>query len=254
MGVNELLVSVTLIVQIQNGSPVGQATGFFYSKNDTLYLVTNRHVVCDEARSMKPDALRIRLHTDRMDLSKNAEVDVPLYSNGVPLWHAHPDHATKKIDIAVIELDQKHTKSKYVLKALSSSDFLPRQYVVSPGEDVMVIGFPRGVSDAKHNLPVVRNAMISSAYGVDFNGSPNCIVDANLHPGTSGSPVMTKPKNMWVDDKGTTNLVTGNPMYFIGVHSATLSHVSKSGTEPLGLASVWYAYLIEETIDSFPHK
>ena len=55
---NELLVIVALIVQIQNGQPIGTATGFFYLKNDTVYLVTNRHVVLDEAKRIKPDIHR----------------------------------------------------------------------------------------------------------------------------------------------------------------------------------------------------
>lgn len=112
----------------------------------------------------------------------------------------------------------------------------------------MVIGFPRGVSDTVHNLPLIRNAIVASAYGVPFDGNPVFLIDANLHPGMSGSPALTKPKNIWQDNKGNTDILTGSPIYFLGVHSATLSVMLPSGQEPLGLGSVWYGRVIEEII------
>jgi S1-C subfamily serine protease len=54
---SDLLVVVALVLQIQNGQPVGTATGFFYVKNDTIYFVTNRHVVIDETKGIKSDLL-----------------------------------------------------------------------------------------------------------------------------------------------------------------------------------------------------
>jgi S1-C subfamily serine protease len=255
MGViNEILAVVILIIQIQSGQTVGTATGFFYIRNDVVYLVTNRHVILDEEKGIKPDTLRVKLHEDPKDMTKNVDFDIPLYSDDSVKWHMHSDYKTKKIDVAVIEIDQGALRAGHFIKGLSSSNFLPKEYVIQPGEDVMVIGFPRGFSDSTHNLPLVRNAMISSAYGVDFQGSPFFLIDANLHPGMSGSPVITKPKNTWPDDKGNINILTGSPMYFLGVHSATIVLPLLSGKESLGLGTVWYGYLIEEIIDSFEKK
>jgi hypothetical protein len=77
------------------------------------------------------------------------------------------------------------------------------------------------------------------------------LVDSNLHPGMSSSPVMTRPKNMWADKKGNTNVLTGSPTYFVGIFSATLSvNVTATQQEALGLGAVWYARLIEEIIAS----
>jgi hypothetical protein len=45
---NELLVAVALVTGLQNGKPIGTATGFFYVKNNAVSFVTNRHVVLDE--------------------------------------------------------------------------------------------------------------------------------------------------------------------------------------------------------------
>jgi S1-C subfamily serine protease len=235
---------------IEGANPVGTATGFFYTRNDVLYLVTNRHVVIDEAKGLKPEALRLKLHSDQHDLTRNVEWNIPLYKNGKALWHVHQDYAHKPIDISVIEVDAKALiAAGAYIKALSSANFLPEDFLITTGEDVMVIGFPRGVSDSVHNLPLVRSALISSAFGVDFNGNPQFLVDANLHPGMSGSPVMTRPKNMWPDKLGGTKVLTGTPMYFLGIFSATLSvNLSSTQQEALGLGAVWYGRLIEEII------
>ena len=248
---NVLLLVVSLVILIQSNRPVGMATGFFYVKNDIVYFVTNRHVVVDETKGIKPDLLRVKLHTDLKDLTKNVDLDIPLYANGVERWHVHKDYAARKIDIAVIELDQSKFKTGFVIQALNASNFIPKNLKISTGEDVIVIGFPRGLSDIKHNLPIVRNAMISSAYGIEFDGSPLFLVDANLNPGMSGSPVMTKPKDVWPTVEGGTSFFTGSPTFFLGVFSATLSFNLPTGQqEQLGLGFVWYGYLIEEIIDS----
>jgi len=249
--VNELLFIVALITMVQGSQNVGSATGFFYVKNDVLYFITNRHVVIDETKGLKPDDLRIRLHTDVGDLTKNADRTIALYRGGKPRWHVHRNYPKVPIDVAVIELDQKEVTTGTLLKALGRSNFLPEKFMINPGEDIMVIGYPRGLSDSMHNLPLVRNALVSSAYGVNFDGAPTFLVDANLHPGMSGSPVLTKPKNIWPDKDGNTNMMTGSPTYFLGVFSATLSvRTSTTQEEALGLGAVWYAELIEQIIDA----
>lgn len=252
---NDLLLVVTLIVMVQGGRDVGTATGFFYVKNDVLYFVTNRHVVLDEAKGLKPDALRVRLHTDPKDLTKNVDRVIPLYLGSKAAWHVHKDYARTRVDVVVIEVDTKTVTAGTVIKALNRDNFIPERFLVTPGEDVMVIGFPRGMSDSLHNLPLIRNALVSSAYGVPFQGSPMFLVDANLHPGMSGSPVMTKPKNVWPDKDGNTNMLTGAPTYFLGVFSATVGvRVSATQEETLGLGAVWYGELVEDIITAIRPK
>jgi len=254
MFVNDIFAVVALVTQVSNGVAVGTASGFFYARNDRLFLVTNRHVVTGGNGIAPPDILRLRLHKSMTDLTTNVDFDVPLTHDGKRTWHDHPRYQLNQSDVAVIELDRGVLKGGYYIKALSAQNFLPANFVMQPGEDVMVIGFPRGLSDTKHNLALIRSALVSSAYGVPFNGQPYFIIDANLHPGTSGSPVLTRPKNAWNDQAGNTNFLTGAPIYFLGIHSGTLSVRVGSATEALGLAQVWYGNLIEEIVDSFSSR
>ena len=246
MTISQLVLSASRLDLIEAGEQIGTASGFFYATASHLLLVTNRHVVRDEEKGVEPDSLRLRLHMDASDVRKNGHYVVPFYSTtGEPLWKQH--HPSSKIDIALVPLDREELTETFVIKAFTSDSFLPETYVLDPGEDVFVMGYPRGFHDEKANLPVFRNAMIASVYGVHFRGMPCFLTDANLHPGTSGSPVITKPKNTWRDKDGAVHMVTGVPHYLLGVHSGTYGITLEDGTaDPLGLGVAWYSNLIED--------
>ena len=89
--------------------------------------------------------------------------------------------------------------------------------------------------------------MVASTYRVPFQGQPLFLTDANLHPGTSGSPVITKPKNTWVDENDNIQISTGMIYYLVGVHSATLSTAGVA----VGLGAAWYIDLVEATAALF---
>jgi len=251
MPLNEIVATVTYIEQLKSDEIIGTATGFFYTQNDRLFIATNRHVVHDKRSERIPDTLRLLMHRDSDNISNSGIYDVRLYSSsGAPLWKDHPTH--RVADVALLELDANAVRNQFFVKAWSASAFLPAKYVLDPGEDVFVMGYPRGFFDRRHNLPVFRNAMIASAYGVPFGGKPCFLTDANLHPGTSGSPVITKPKSTWVDSERNTHIVTGNPYYILGIHSGTYSVPLADDTdEPLGLGAAWYIQSVEDIAKSF---
>lgn len=247
MNIHDILLTVALITQIQGGKPIGSATGFFYLKNDRLYLVTNKHVFKDDTKKIAPETISLRLHTDKTDLSKNSDLLIQLYADKKPLWKVHKTQTNA--DVAIIELD-KQALNGFIIKAFSKENFLPSNLVLIPGEDIFIMGYPLSFHDNYNNLPILRNAFIASTYGVNFQGQPLFLTDANLHPGTSGSPVITKPKNNWQDKEGNTNMIAGTHYYLIGIHSATLSMKETDGKETmLGLGASWYAGLIEEILE-----
>ena len=252
MAVHEIVLTAALVIQMKAGAQIGTASGFFYNRGDDLFFVTNRHVCKDDSAGSAPDVLRLTLHTDAADLKRTSALDIALYSGGKPMWKTHPTF--KDADVALIKIDAAAVKKKFIVKAFSKESFLPPDLPLNPGEDVFVMGYPFGVHDTMFSLPIFRSAMIASSYGVPFQGNPFFLTDANLHPGTSGSPVITKPKSAWVDDKGNTRLVTGTVYYLVGVHSAILSVTSGAPTAtsiPLGLGTAWYAQLIEDIAGTF---
>jgi S1-C subfamily serine protease len=249
MAINQIMATVSLIVQMQGAQPIGTATGFFYEDGQNLYLVTNLHVV--KGSGVAPDKLRLKLHTDATDISKNDNYDIELFdSKKTPVWKS--DAASPEADVAVLKLDRAAVLAKFVVKAWSKANFLPSKYTMEPGEDVFIIGYPLGVSDDFHNLPVLRGGMVASAYGVPFKNSPLFLTDINLHPGTSGSPVISKPKPTWVNQEtGGTELNTGTTYYLLGVHSGTLNIKNPQDGLAIGLGAAWYANLVQTIVEQF---
>ena len=67
-----------------------------------------------------------------------------------------------------------------------------------------MMGYPLGqYYDKENNLPVMR--MVWSQVCIQFlSRQPLFLVDARLHKGTSGSPVLTKEKSTWIGANGDT--------------------------------------------------
>ena len=91
---------------------------------------------------------------------------------------------------------------------------------------------------------------MASVYPVPFRGNPYVLIDARLHSGTSGSPVVTKPTNLIMRTDGSGAITNRFVRYLVGVHSATLDVTDRDSKrdEPLGLSVAWFASLIQEII------
>lgn len=245
MIISDINFTTTQIVMLKKGNPEGTATGFFYKTDDAnKYLITNRHVVIDENESFYPDQLKIRLHANRLDLKINHEIVINLYdSKGNKIWKEHPQYSSLKCDVIVVPLSLVHFTGDCFQKYMSSSltFFGPELTAIpeiNPFGDVVVVGYPLGFFDILNNLPVYRKAMIASQYGVNFNEKPYFLIDANLHPGTSGSPVINSHHTLFREQ----GFKEGYKLF--GIQSA--QHLVNN--EPLGLNVVWYSYLIDEII------
>ena len=223
---------------------MGSATGFFYArqKDESYFLVTNRHVVEDQDHPrIRFDALRLALHTDANDVRKNGSIDLPLYEGNNRLWRSFDDPG---IDIVALPLD-KSAIHGFIIQAFSSSVLPPSDLQIGIGEDVLVIGYPLGFHDDVHNLPIFRNASVASVYPVPFKGKPFFLIDARLHPGTSGSPVVLKPSTV-LKKGGGLSFMSAPVTYLLGINSGEW----KVRDEGLGLNAVWFASLVNELTSS----
>jgi hypothetical protein len=218
---------------------LGQATGFFWSKDSRLFLITNRHVVVDEKQDYYPDRIQFRVDRDGASGSP-LWVQEPLYQgDGKPRWK----ELTPDVDIAAIELDA--SVRSHRIAALSSDLLAPDDLVMDIGSDASVIGYPLGFYDDVNNLPITRDAVVASDYQVPFRNNEYFLIDARLHRGTSGSPVILKPTYTLRYRDGSLHLHTDMPhTYFLGIHSGEW----QQNGEPLGLSAVWYRRLLEKLI------
>ena len=158
-----------------------------------------------------------------------------LYRDGRSIWRQGKD-AGGEIDVAVIELDRAALPPSTLLRCFTPDHLQGSLQEVEVGSSLLVVGFPLGFHDGLHHLPVVRHAVIASAFGLRFQGQGYFLTDARTHRGTSGAPVVMR------DPGGDPAL----PWKLLGVHSSRMDVVSrdKQLDESLGLNCAWYADIL----------
>ncbi len=234
--VDELYLSTTFIERFTGETKLGSATGFFFQTADStrLFLITNRHVVRDEKNLMFPDKLRLHLHIDRSDLRRSVSYDVALYGETEKKQRRWIE-INESIDVIAIEFALQDLE-KYNIKPLNPSRFAPQGTLFAVGEPLVILGYPLGFFDEVHNLPIARQGAIASAFPIPFKGEPYFLVDANLHQGTSGSPVFSRPARVSMTDAG--QRVFGPRVYLLGINSGFYGG--------LNLNIVWFTKVIDQ--------
>ena len=233
-----LLLTATRISTFDGARLLTCASGFFFSREDCLYLVTSRHVLVDEPSKHFPDRIEIELHIDRANLTQSVGFSVPLYRNGKSLWRQGEDPGGE-IDVAVIELDRTALPESVLMRAFTARHLQESLREIEVGASLLIVGFPLGFHDTLHHLPVVRQAVVASSFGLRFQGHGYFLTDARTHRGTSGAPVVMRasPSDVAVGDL---------KWKLLGVHSARLDmgERDQQQDESLGLNCAWYADIL----------
>ena len=187
-----LYTTVRLELPLVNGQ-TSIGTGFIYDHPVTggqkiTLLVTNKHVVKGS------QAVTVRFHQRDATASRwavNGYVDLsfPLLEAD---WTGHPDPG---IDLSAIRLSLFQQQASNQGKELGvfslGPRFIPDDLMAFDAvEEIVMIGYPRGLWDSTNNYPLVRRGITASHPGVDFNGKPQFAVDMACFPGSSGSPVL----------------------------------------------------------------
>lgn len=233
-----LLLAVTRVCTFAQERRLTNASGFFFQNGGRLFLVTSRHVMIDVSGEHFPDRLEIEFHVDAVNLAAAAWMSVPLYTAGHPLWRQGTDDGGE-VDVAVVELDRAALPPGAKFKAFSPRH-LPRPGDAMPiGASLLIVGFPLGFHDSLHHLPVVRQGVLASAFGLRFQGKGCFVTDARTHRGTSGAPVVLSATS-----EG--RMPDELPWLLLGVHSSTIDMGGRDVRmdESLGLNSAWYADIL----------
>jgi len=236
--IDPLLLTAARVSTLVGTQPLTNASGFFFARDDRLFLVTSRHVVIDEAARHFPDRIEIELHLDATNLTPSTGISVLLYENGAAAWRQGRD-AGGEIDVAAIELDRSRMPDPLVIAAFTPEHLQTEFDEISVGEPLLVVGFPLGFHDQLHHLPVVRQAIIASSYGIRFQGQGFFLTDARTHRGTSGAPVVMR-------DRTRSGPAAALPWRLLGVHSARMDMGDRDQAldESLGLNCAWYADIL----------
>lgn len=220
------------------------ATGFFYlSDKGELYLITNRHVVYDEESHHFPDKLRLYIRSDKRYLSKIKTIELKLWSRaGKKLWkHSKSYPVADVIALKVPLEDIAGCFYFYFLKddILDSPHSIPGRGI-GLGLQALALGYPLGFYDKMNHFPMARMASIATWPWLNYDKKPCFLIDAKLHPGMSGSPVISAPGTIHKKTVSQGQSSTDKESYLLGIFSATW--------QQLGLNIVWHASIIENIL------
>jgi len=236
--IESLLLTAARVTTFEQQQVLTNASGFFFERDDRLFLVTSRHVMIDEPSKHFPDRMEIELHTDPDNMASSTGFSIPLYRKGKSIWRQGLDTAGE-IDVAVIEIERDVLPEKTVYRAFTPAHLHDPLDQVEIGTSLLVVGFPLGFHDTLHHMPVVRQAVVASSFGLRFQGNGYFLTDARTHRGTSGAPVVLRATGQ--------EPVPGDlPWILLGVHSARLDVGTRDLEldEALGLNCAWYADIL----------
>ena len=236
------LALVTARIEAYSGDSLSKSgTGFFCVSKDKskLFFVTNRHLARDEKKTYYADRFVLSLHTDASDLTRSENYEIQLYGDREkqePLWK----EIDPEIDIIAIELPKAEIQQRYAVKTFSSENFMAEDATLRLGDPLIIIGYPRGFRDKVLNLPVARQGSVGSVYPLHFEGKPYFLVDAVLHPGTSGSPVIAVSGPVRFE---------GGSIVFGKRGKVRLVGINSGFVGDLQLNAVWFSSLISRLVD-----
>lgn len=199
--IDHLLYSTTRIEAYLPDGRTSIGTGFFMAfmpdpdTPDRYFpaLITNRHVVegATGGRILLHEA-NVKSDGTRQPSGTRVYSEIADFSNA---WVTHPD---PEVDLAGAPLgkmirDFEHMRRPLFFMQIGenlipSQDQLLQLKVI---EDVVMVGYPRGLADEAHGFPLFRHGYTASHPGVDFDDRPLGALDIALVQGSSGSPVIT---------------------------------------------------------------
>lgn len=218
--------TVQIKVELNNDNATGtnteycMGTGFFFSfvledKTHIPVIVTNKHVVSGAKRGS------FILTNTNNDGTPNttSHINVSLDSFE-SRWIVHPDSS---IDLAIMPIapliNEVLSKGftpffRTLYKSLIPTDEqLERLTTV---EDIVMVGYPIGISDSYNNYPIFRKGITATHPANKYEGRDEFMIDAACFPGSSGSPVFILDIGSYVDKRSGSPL-WGDRFYFLGI-------------------------------------
>ena len=248
----------TMTTLIYTYTPTGkyQATGFFYNSGEKSYVVSNRHVFFPNERY--PDSIVFYLKVDDPKGIKPV-VWFPVRIDKKYLLDNLKLHKNKDVDVAAILTDSVYSTFKKpwpnLVWAVTQPDSVEIE-VADPeiGDDILVLGYPKGYYDEYHLIPVMKAGIIASFYRTNFNNLPCFLIDSRLFHGSSGSIVIAKTKDFFFS-KGEPMISPKKDFIFLGIFSGEpylfgpqteTDEAISIKKEYMDLGLVWYPWVIDE--------
>jgi len=110
--------------------------------------------------------------------------------DGHELWTHHPSR-----DVAAITIKAPPEFAKAAMpQGYLAGDDTFAKYQVNAGDEMMALGFPRGLSANAAGFPILRSGRVASYPLGPANIFPTFLLDFSVFPGNSGGPVFVSRK------------------------------------------------------------
>jgi len=198
-----------------------------------VVLVTAAHVL----EQMEEPQARIGWRTALPDGSWRFDPE-PLTirdDDGAPLWTRHPER-----DVAVMEIQAPAAFARAAIPlGWLADDNAFAAWQVGPGDELLSLGFPRGLSANRAGFPILRVGRIASWPLSPISAFPTFLLDFTVFPGNSGGPVFWTPS---------ARKRPGAPEMDGAFIAGLLSQEVRVNDEPLDIGVVTHAIYVRETI------
>lgn len=201
--ISEILMYATTRLVSSTGST---GTGFFLSfrvdGNEIPVLITNKHVV-----NYNPDeTITCLFHTEKNGIAAG-NIQIEMHTK----WVFHQEYDLCFTFINPFAEQLLKSKGIKLLIARIEEDLIwnnEKLNELNAIEDVVMFGYPIGISDEVNNFPLFRKGITASHPAVDFNGKGIGAVDMACFPGSSGSPIFVLNQGGYSDKMGNFNIAS----------------------------------------------
>lgn len=179
--------TIRISQQLPDGK-FGQGTGFLVSApkpdgSPRVVMITADHVF--SAKMLDPEVkigLRVREPTGQW---RYAPQSLRIRYGDTQLWTRHPQ---RDIAAIVVQVPPEIASAAIPLNWLAEADTFER-YGVGPGDEILSLGFPVGLSSTPEGFPILRSGRIASYPLTPIASYPTFLLDSVIFSGNSGGPV-----------------------------------------------------------------
>lgn len=159
---------------------------------------------------------------------------------GAPLWTRHP---TRDVAVMEVKAPPEFAKAAIPLTWLADDKTFD-EYAVGPGDELMALGFPRGLAANPAGFPILRAGRVASYPLAPSANNPTFLLDFAVYPGNSGGPVyMAENGRRRPGGEG------GSAQFIAGL----LTQQVELDGERLSIGIVTHARFIREAIELLDH-
>ena len=254
MNINTAMMEATCKVVGPGSTGTGVIMGTPDTANSSLmyYTLVTAHHVLDGVQGDRV-VLVLRKVIDRTQQKyQRIEVPIQIRTNGVAAWAKHPD-----VDLAAAFISLPEGATPTVIPtSLLLTDERIREFELSPGTELLCLGYPFGAEGSDVGFAILRSGKIASYPLLPTSVTKTFLFDFTVFPGNSGGPVY---------------LYQTNPVYGGGTHIGSIQglvgivtrernitqkieqlYEKRETVTPLALGEVIHASFIKDLISKMP--